>query len=298
MAAALIACDWGSTTLRAWAMDADWEVVASCTFPYGVNGLAAGEAPARFAEVRAALDAPDIPAVLCGAIGSNLGWREAPYADCPARLEDVAARMIEAEPGVWIAPGLRCDGLDGAGDVLRGEETMALGWLYSRTAGEDVRYVVCLPGTHSKWIVIERMRVTRFLSAFTGELFDLLTKHSILRGGDGDDPEAFVAGLAAAGEGDALLTRLFTARSRVAGGGAPPQTTSAYLSGLLIGAEVAATPRLLDIEGDLVTVVGERAARDRYIAALDRRGIPNGWVEGGYCVRSGLFMLARSRGFI
>jgi 2-dehydro-3-deoxygalactonokinase len=298
MAAALIACDWGSTTLRAWSLDADRAVLASCEFPFGVNGLAPGAAPARFAEVRAALGAPEAPAMLCGAIGSNLGWVETPYVDCPAGLDDVAAQVLEAAPGVWITPGLRCEGLDGACDVLRGEETMALGWLNGRTAGDEGRCVVCQPGTHSKWLVIEGRRITRFLSAFTGELYGVLTRHSILRGGDGDDPDAFEAGLAAAGEGDALLTRLFTARSRVAGGGAPAETTAAYVSGLLIGAEVAATPRLLGVEDERVFGLGDRTACRRYQTALARRGVDAGFTDGGDCVRAGLFLLAQRRGLV
>ncbi|HZZ89983.1 MAG TPA: 2-dehydro-3-deoxygalactonokinase, partial [Caulobacteraceae bacterium] len=124
-------------------------------------------------------------------------------------------------------------------------------------------------------------------------LFAVLSRHSILRGGDGDDPEAFAAGLAAAGEGDALLTRLFTARSRVAGGGAPPATTAAYLSGLLIGAEIAATPRLLGVEGEPVFLLGDRVACGRYAKALARRGVVCERADGAAAVRTGLVALAR-----
>ena len=133
--AALIACDWGSTNLRTWVLDAEGCVLARRDFPFGVNRLADGEAPVVFGAVRQALDAPDMPAILCGAIGSNVGWRTAPYVDGPAALDDVAAARVEVEAGVWIAPGLRCEGLDGACDVLRGEETMALGWKRPRLSG-------------------------------------------------------------------------------------------------------------------------------------------------------------------
>ena len=297
--AALIACDWGSTNLRSWRLDAEGVVLARRDFPFGVNRLTAGEAPVRFGEVRDALDAPDAPAILCGAIGSNVGWRTAPYVDCPAGLDDVASAVVEVEAGVWIAPGLRCEGLDGAGDVLRGEETMALGWLAASPERRRGRHLICQPGTHSKWLVVEDGRVGRFLSAFTGELFAVLTEHSILRSDPGTiDTAAFDAGLAAAGEGDALLTRLYTARSRVAGGGAAMESTAPYLSGLLIGAEVAATPRLLGLEREPVVLLGDAAACGRYAQALERRGTATSFADGEAAVVAGLTAIARLRGLL
>jgi 2-dehydro-3-deoxygalactonokinase len=299
MSAALIACDWGSTTLRACALDAAGGVLARRDFPFGVNRLAPGDAPTRFAEVRATLAAPDAPAILCGAIGSNVGWRTAPYVDCPAGLADVAGTVVEVETGVWIAPGLRCEGLEGACDVLRGEETMALGWLAASADRRRGRHLICQPGTHSKWLVIEDGRVVRFHSAFTGELYAVLTEHSILRSDASHvDAAAFDAGLAAAGEGDALLTRLYTARSRVAGGGAEMETTAPYLSGLLIGAEAAATPRLLGLEHEPVVLLGDAVACERYARALGRRGTATSFTGGEAAVLAGLTEIARLRGLL
>jgi 2-dehydro-3-deoxygalactonokinase len=228
MAAALLVCDWGSTSLRAWTLDAAGEVVAHQRFPLGVNRLAPGEAARRFdEEVRPALGGDALPALLCGAIGSNVGWRTAPYIDCPATLDDIAGGLLAVRADVWIVPGLRCEGLGAACDVLRGEETKALGWLALNPDGRQGQHLICQPGTHSKWLVIEDGRIVRFLSAFTGELFAVLSAHSILRNdGDAREPAAFEAGLVAAGDGDALLSRLYTARSRVAGGAAAPARTA------------------------------------------------------------------------
>src|SRR3954447_12405558 len=133
MAVALLACDWGTTNLRAWTLGEDGRPVQQRDFPLGVAALAPGEAARRFeAEVRPALDAQDLPAVLCGMIGSNLGWCAAPYVDCPATLTDLATSMIRPAQNVRIAPGLRCEGFAGAPDVMRGEETQVLGWLAER----------------------------------------------------------------------------------------------------------------------------------------------------------------------
>jgi 2-dehydro-3-deoxygalactonokinase len=300
MAAALLVCDWGSTRLRAWTLDAAGEVVAHAAFPLGVNRLAPGEAPRRFdEEVRLALDAAALPALLCGAIGSNVGWRAIPYVDCPAGLDEIAAGAAPVREDVWIAPGLRCEGLGGVCDVLRGEETKALGWLGLSPDHRRGRHLLCQPGTHPKWLVVEDGRIVRFLSAFTGELFAVLSEHSILRNdGDTRDPVAFEAGLAAAAEGDALLNRLYTARSRVAGGAAGPESTGSYLSGLLIGAEVAATPRLLGLEGEPVVLLGDRAACGRYAVALSRHGVATQHADGEAAVLAGLVSIARLRGLL
>jgi 2-dehydro-3-deoxygalactonokinase len=300
MAGALIVCDWGSTSLRAWTLDSAGEVMARATFPLGVNRLAPGEAAHRFDEdVRPRLGAAGLPALMCGAIGSNVGWRAIPYVDCPAALADVAAGVAAVRDDVWIVPGLRCEGLGAAHDVLRGEETKALGWLALSPSHQHARWLVCQPGTHPKWLVIEDGRIVRFLSAFTGELFAVLSARSILRNdGLADDMEAFDAGVAAAAVGDALLNRIFTARSRVAGSGADPASTGSYLSGLLIGAEVAATPRLLGLEGERVLLLGDKAACDRYARALDRRGVVTDRTNGEVSVLAGLVAIARLRGLL
>jgi 2-dehydro-3-deoxygalactonokinase len=300
MAAALLVCDWGSTRLRAWTLDAAGAVVAHAIFPLGVNFLARGEAAKRFdAEVRPSLNATALPALFCGAIGSNVGWRAIPYVDCPAGLEQIAAGVAPVREDVSIVPGLRCEGLGGVCDVLRGEETKALGWLRLNPDHSRGAHLVCQPGTHPKWLAVEDGRIVRFLSALTGELFAVLSAHSILRNdGDVHDPAAFEAGLAAAADGDALLNRLYTARSRVAGGGAAGESTGSYLSGLLIGAEVAATPRLLGLEGEPVVLLGDTAACERYAAALSRRGVPTSRADGEAAVLGGLVSIARLRGLL
>lgn len=300
MTAALIACDWGSTHLRAWTLDAAGAVAGRRDFPFGVNLIGSGEAEAKFRdEVRPALGAEDLPAILCGGVGSNIGWRTVPYVDCPARLEDVGAGLLQVTGRTWIAPGLRCQGLGAACDVLRGEETLVFGWLALDPARQSGRHLVCQPGTHGKWLVVEDGRIVRFLSAFTGELYAVLSAHSILRSsGHGHDLAVFDQGLEAAGDGDALLNRLYTARSRVAGQGASQESTADYLSGLLIGAEVAATPRLLGLEGAPVALVGDATLCDRYARALDRRGVAVTRHEGEPAVRAGLFALARMGGLL
>ena len=232
-AAALLACDWGTTNLRGWALDAAGNVVSEAELPIGVSTLSPGEAAQRFErEVRPALGARNLPAILCGMVGSNLGWALAPYADCPAGFADLARSALQVAPQVRIIPGLRCAGLTGAPDVMRGEETQVLGWLAQSPDRQRGRHLICHPGTHAKWVVVEDGRIVRFVTAMTGELFSVLLKYSVLKSdAPATDSAAFAAGLAAAGDGSALGARLFSARSRVAGGDAKAESTPSYLSG-------------------------------------------------------------------
>jgi 2-dehydro-3-deoxygalactonokinase len=297
--AALLACDWGTTNLRAWTLDADGEVVAHREFDLGVSRLAPGEAAERFRdEVRPAFGAETLPAILCGMVGSNLGWTVAPYADCPAGLEELARCLVPVDAGgawVRIVPGMRSEGLAGNPDVMRGEETQLMGWLAQHPDRRRGRQVICHPGTHAKWMLVEDGRLVRFVTAMTGELFAVLGRHSVLKSeAPADDQEAFGEGLAAAGEGDALAARLFTARARVVGGDKLPASTPSYLSGLLIGAEVAAVPRLLGLTGgEPVALLGDARLCELYGAALERRGVSNEIFDGETAAVAGLFALFR-----
>ncbi|MBL8773996.1 MAG: 2-dehydro-3-deoxygalactonokinase [Phenylobacterium sp.] len=293
---ALLACDWGTTNLRAWTLDASGAVLVDRDLPLGVSRLAAGEAPRVFAEqVRPALGAEGLPAVLCGMVGSNLGWTTVPYRDCPATLADLASAMTEApgSPDVRIVPGVRSRGFDGQGDVMRGEETQLFGWLAQHPDHARGRSLVCHPGTHTKWMVVEDGRLSDFVTAMTGELFAVLSKHSVLKSdAPPDDSGAFDAGLAAAGDGDALAARLFTVRARVVGGGAAPETSSSYLSGLLIGADVAATPQLLGAGAgglsDEVVLLGDARLCALYARALQARGVATRAFDGEAAAVAGL----------
>lgn len=294
---ALLACDWGTTNLRAWTLDKTGAVVAHKEFALGVSRLKPGEAARRFQEeVQPALGAVGLPAILCGMIGSNLGWAVAPYVDCPAGLPELAAGLAVVEAhAAWvrIVPGLRCEGLAGAPDVMRGEETQLLGWVARHPERGRGRQVVCHPGTHAKWVLIEDGRVVRFVTAMTGELFAILTRHSVLRSDAApNDLAAFDEGLAAVGDGAALAARLFTARARVVGGGKPADGTPSYLSGLLIGAEAASAPQLLGITADEpVALLGDAALCDFYKRALDRRSVRSEIFDGEAAALAGLFAL-------
>jgi 2-dehydro-3-deoxygalactonokinase len=292
-----LAVDWGTTNLRAWVVAADGSVTADRDFPLGVSRLAPGEAARSFKDtVRPALGAQGLPAIACGMVGSNMGWEQVNYFDCPADLETLAGglrRVAGEDPPVWIVPGLRCRRSDGAPDVMRGEETQVLGWAAGDPERSRGERLVCHPGTHAKWVRLRDGRIERFVTAMTGELFDVLRKHSVLQVRESDDDvAAFDEGLKAAGDGGALASRLFTARSRVVGGDMAPAAVKSYLSGLLIGAEIAAVPALLGAAPDEpVTLIGDETLCRRYHRALEARGTAVVAYDGDAAALAGLTAL-------
>src|SRR5207253_2700905 len=112
------------------------------------------------------------PILMSGMIGARQGWVEAPYAQCPAGLPEIASAIVTIEArtlgALGLVPGVRVDYPDGAPDVMRGEETQILGALTAMARSDGV---FVLPGTHSKWARIKAGRIESFATYMTGEIF-------------------------------------------------------------------------------------------------------------------------------
>lgn len=272
-----VAVDWGTTNLRVWGVGASGEVVFARTSDQGMSrlqpdaysGVLAGLLADRFAPT-----GPPIDVLICGMAGARQGWTEAPYLDAPADLGDLASRSVappmpETRWAARILPGI-CQRQAGAEDVMRGEETQLLG-LGTLWAGFDG--VVCMPGTHSKWVRLAGRRVERFATAMTGELFELLRTHSVLRhslAGPLDGPyrnRGFAAGLdAGAASPQALSATLFKVRAASLLSARPADWCAGFLSGLLIGSEIGAQRDW--IGAGEIAIVG-----DGSLATLYREGV-------------------------
>jgi 2-dehydro-3-deoxygalactonokinase len=294
MPSAFLALDWGTTNLRAWVVGEDGRATSHRQFDLGVSKLAPGEAAQRFRDtVRPGMKAEALATYMCGMIGSNLGWELVPYLDCPADMAAVRGALHRVRcdgPPVWIVPGLRSQRPDGGPDVMRGEETHVLGWAAATPEHARGQHLICHPGTHAKWVRLADGRIESFVTSMTGELFAILTKHSVLQVRESDDDEsAFDDGLTAAGDGGALASRLFTARSRVVGGGMSPDRVKSYLSGLLIGAEAASVPALFGVDtATPVALIGDLKLAARYRRALEARGFTVSVHDGEEAVLDGL----------
>lgn len=312
----LFALDWGTSSLRAYALGPGGQVLATCRSDHGIMNLPAVPAIHSPADAfEAALQAlcgpwlkahPDTPLIACGMVGSAQGWREAPYRPLPARAAELAQSVtVIARPAgqpLHVVPGLLQTGE--LPNVMRGEETQIAGVLQS-LADEGytpTRLLIGLPGTHTKWAWIEHGAVVRFDTFMTGEVFAALSRHTILgRTMVADPPHdeaAFVRGLSVARSSLGalgVLSTVFSVRTLGLTGQLAGCAQPDYLSGLLIGHEVAAmAPSLGDTP---VVLCGEPLLCVRYATALEAHGLPEPGMRSGV-TPLGLWRIAQAAGLV
>ena len=292
--------DWGTSRLRLSLFDGDAKLAE--TDGRGIGALTASPAQTllqALAPWRA--EHPLRRIVLCGMAGSRSGVIEAPYAECPADAAAWAGQAAQlALDGltVSVAPGLAGTALNGAPDVMRGEEAQIFGALALRPDLAEGEHWFVLPGTHSKWCQVRDGRVLGFQTFLTGELFALLTERSsLLMGADrsenpADNALGFDEGLARAQE-DLPIGALFEARSAQLRAGRSGAWAEGYLSGLLIGSEVAEAVRRTSTHA--VTVIGAASLAQRYLPALAAASLASETLSGEACVLAGLRLFAASR---
>jgi 2-dehydro-3-deoxygalactonokinase len=296
--AKLIGLDWGTSACRAYLMGADGALLARLTDGPGILKVEQGGFGAWLDSMIGGWIATHgvVPVMLSGMIGSRQGWREAPYAACPAGADDLVERLVRFPHdglALALAPGLSCEN-DGMPDVMRGEETQILGCL-ALSGREEGLFL--LPGTHSKWAEVAGGRIASFRTFMTGEVFGALKDHTILGRlmHDGSDGAGFACGVqegAALGSAGALLNRLFATRSYGLMGVLAEAALSDYLSGLLIGAEVATAAGKAR---GAVTIIASAALAQRYTQALRLLG-QDSTLAPEDCVAAGHWRLARAAG--
>lgn len=285
----LIAVDWGTTNRRVFVLDAQGAVVDRVFDGAGVLSILPEEFPDVIAMLRDRCGKR--PMLLAGMIGSNRGWIAAPYVDCPATLETVAAGLVAVEgQDIRIVPGV-ADRTNGRADVMRGEEVQVLGALAGGMIGPDMH--ACLPGTHAKWALLEGGAIAGFKTLMTGEMFAMLRRQSLLAGplsGEVTPGEAFEDGVRTAFERRELLADLFSIRARGLLGTLAPEDVPSFGSGLLVGSDVAVG---LDFIGDgAVALIGDPALTRLYACALALAGRQSREIDGEAAFLAGIRAIA------
>lgn len=327
----LVALDWGTSSLRAYRLGDGARVLELRHRPWGIMHLppapAGADASPEAAFERALQDtcgdwlaaAPALPLLACGMVGSAQGWREARYLHTPTSLDALAQGLTRVErPGgqpLHIVPGLLQPG--DLPNVMRGEETQVLGVLALRPAEDAGPWLVGLPGSHSKWVVAQRGGIAGFHTFMTGEVFAALRGHTILgktmaaaaapgaRDGAVPDDAAFVRGLQVASGSDAglgLLSHIFSTRTLGLTGVLPASAQADYLSGLLIGHEIAALARVHPPVGGGTAPVqpllcGEPDLCRRYALALRMQGFAEPAIAA-QATPTGLWQIAQAAGLL
>jgi 2-dehydro-3-deoxygalactonokinase len=294
----VVAGDWGTSRLRLFLCDDGGEILDRADGP----GVAAMGGP--FPQIFESLVAPwesrhgALPAVLCGMVGSNIGWVQAPYVACPAIPAKIIGGCIPLRAGrVRIVPGVRCENRLGAADFMRGEETQILGALTLEPALRRGAHLLCLPGTHTKWVLLKEGIIEEFLTVPTGELYAALRDHSVLVGNDFRRQEvtgggAFEEALKRFGEFPQVpvLHRLFECRSRLLGGELAAAGAAAFLSGLLIAQDVGGALHLYanGPSARSVYLIGAPALTGLYVAALEHESCAARQLDGAAASLAGL----------
>jgi len=284
-----IAVDWGTTNRRAYRLDSSGQCVDEFEDDGGVLTVPAGGFPDAVAQIRQRLG--DHPLLLAGMIGSNRGWKEAPYVPCPAGLDDLAAKLAWAGEREAIVPGVSYIG-DGRADVMRGEEVQLLGAVAAGLV--DPMGLVCHPGTHNKWVTLRHGKVDRFQTVMTGELYSLLKEHSILSDllqREVKVNDVFKEAARHAIDHEALPADLFGVRARVLLGEAKKEDAACYTSGLLIGADVRIG--LSIPTGAQIAVIGRPELTRLYAAAIATTGRDVIEHDGETCFLAGINEIAK-----
>jgi 2-dehydro-3-deoxygalactonokinase len=293
------AVDWGTSSFRLWLINQDGGVLAERR---SHEGMIAAEKLGFASVLRSHLDAVgaarDLPVVICGMAGARQGWLEAGYIDTPTHLVSILERAMPV-PGesrdIRILPGLAQRDRN-APDVMRGEETQLLGVLDVHASREGI---VCMPGTHSKWASVSGGTVERFSTFMTGELFDVVSRetilsHAVAEADEVQDTQAFQSAVVAAFNAPALATNLlFQVRSSQLLFGGKPSSARERISGTLIGIELAAT-LARDVPMAGITLVASGRLQALYRSALSTLSIDALSVDAHDAVLRGLSKAAKA----
>jgi 2-dehydro-3-deoxygalactonokinase len=292
--AAYVAVDWGTSSFRLWLIGRDETILAERRSGEGMTTAARTGFAAVLQSHLAAISAPeDLPVLICGMAGAKQGWVEAGYLDTPAALSAIPAAAVRV-PGVAadirILPGLAQRDAT-APDVMRGEETQLLGAAAELGNGD---HLVCMPGTHSKWVRLSAGKVEGFSTFMTGELFDAIAKNTILShavadaGAIAPDNAAFRAAVTRMVANPALATsQMFSVRAGSLIAGLSSDDAKARLSGTLIGLEIAGALSLT-AKDTPVTLVASGSLGMLYEQALAAAGLAPTVIDADTAVRNGL----------
>lgn len=283
----MIAVDWGTSVFRAYRLSPEGSILEQRVSPDGILSVPPGQFPAVLA--RNIEGWKDISILMSGMVGSRQGWVEVPYVHGPAGIDAIASHLHKVDQATWIVPGVSCVDDSGVPDVMRGEETQILGVL-DELVEESL---VCLPGTHSKWVRVRDGRIAAFRTYFTGELFAVLKGHSLLgrmMQEGAPDERAFSEGVDRSADDGGLLHHLFGVRTRGLFGELAAGKAPSYLSGLLVGHELRSAPR-----GRVVHFLGSPELAAIYARASGLLGIECKLLDPQAAPR-GLFKLSRRIG--
>ena len=245
-------------------------------------------------------------ALLCGVVGSNIGWLTTDYISCPISLlnDRLAPKKVpqsnDQTINIQLVPGLKCLRENHIPDSMRGEETQLIGALLTDPALSQGEQLVCLPGTHSKWVWLNQGSVGEFITGLSGELFAVLEQHSVLLSqSDVPDynhcPDHFALGIERTETGSNLIQLLFETRSRQLSGQLSASAARAFLSGLIIGSDIRGIMQRAHAQHSEITFIGKPELCNHYQSASQQLGYNGRIIDGEKLVLAGLHFLMQQQ---
>jgi 2-dehydro-3-deoxygalactonokinase len=303
----LIALDWGSTRFRGWLLDSTGIEIDSIDEEFGILNIDDSQYINVFDQLLGSWikEHGSIPVIASGMIGSRQGWMEVPYLDCPTGTEQLArnltyltinSKIISNPLSMAIVPGIQIFE-NGIPDVMRGEETQVAGLVWSKH-----KVGLCiLPGTHSKWVFINKGMIENFTTFMTGEIFALMAKHSIinrLMDGKSFNRDDFIIGCKQSlNSSYGFLKETFSARTMGLFEKVKPKGIHSYLSGIIIGNEIKDGINIyyknLRNKEETIILNGEKSLCNLYKIAFEIAGVKVK-LEKYNLATKGLFQIAQT----
>ena len=293
--ASIVAVDWGSSQFRAYLLDANGSIIEKTKNSQGIfKAKESGYESVLYSACGRWFDhAPGLPVFMCGMVGSREGWIETEYLNCPISVDELGERLVRVpdfrDNPIFIVPGLS-SGVFAFMDVMRGEETQVFSLPQEAYSGG----IVCLPGTHSKWVSCTGSTINYFATFMTGELFSSIKTSSSIKPviqHEDFDQDAFKEGILLSRSPGGLSHHVFSIRSRLVAGETTCSAHASYLSGLLIGAEINAGLTLCPVEHS-VTLIGNKSLLRQYDLAFSLFGVATTSMSSDQASVRGLWKLA------
>lgn len=291
----MIFIDWGTSNVSAFLVNAGGEVLDSRRSEKGIKFVPRGGYPDTYAELTRGWLENSRFTLLSGMVGSANGWEEAPYIALPADPASIAERVhtMRAMPDVYMVGGLSYESPDGLYDVIRGEEVQILG-LAAQDPGKS--FLICMPGTHSKWLTMENDRIDAFTTVMSGDFFSAVTSSTIiammLDENQEFNEEVFLRGVALAQRPGGVMTHLFRTRSFFLFGKLAKKHIKVFASGVIIGSELAAMRGLYPFDRP-VDIVASDALGGNYALALASLGVASQVHDSGELSVKGLYLVTK-----
>lgn len=304
----IVAGMWGTTNLTLSLLDSVSGRVVAEKVGEGISMLG-GRTPedALFSLIEPWANQYDIVGIeLGGMVGSTLGWIDVPYLQCPINLDIIPKKTFTFNARgfpVSIVPGLSCRNPFGHPDVMRGEETELFSWLATATEAQKKNSILCVPGTHAKWVQVKNSEISTFFTSVVGEAYQVISANGVLAKPhyqkSVQSSKAFLQAVKdIAARPQNLMNLLFTTRAYTVTGKFTDADATDYLSGLLIGADINAAVECFDLDvlrQMTIPLIGAKYLIERYADGLAHWGISSELVNAAETGAKGLFHIYKGK---